>query len=66
MQDDPRVDRRLEDRLLDFQPSRPDVTQAQRRMQLERAVDWITAVLITVGGLDNCCVDNRVSCGLPF
>ena len=48
MQDDPRVDRRLVDRLLEVQPSRPDVTQAQRRMQLERAVDWITAVSITV------------------
>lgn len=35
------------DRLLQVQPSRPDVRQAQRRMQLERILDWLSAVGIT-------------------
>ena len=48
LQDDPRADRSLIERLLQVQPSRPDVTQGQRRLQLERAMDWLNAVAVTV------------------
>lgn len=48
LQDDPRVDRRLLDRLLQVQPSRADITQGQRRMQLERCLDWLDAIAVTV------------------
>lgn len=47
LQDDPREDRRLIDRLLDVQPSRPGLTQGQRRLQLERILDWCSAIAIT-------------------
>ena len=47
--DNPRVDRTLIERLLEVQPSRPDVSQGQRRMQLERAVDWLEAIAVTIG-----------------
>ena len=43
------MDRRLIDRLLEVQPSRPDLTQAQRRMQLERMLDWLAALSVTAG-----------------
>lgn len=49
LQDDPREDRRLMDRLLDVQPTRPDLTQGQRRLQLERILDWLSAIAITAG-----------------
>ena len=32
-----------------MQPTRPDVTQAQRRLQLERVLDWLNAIAVTVG-----------------
>ena len=46
--DDPRADRSLIDRLLQVQPTRPDISQSQRRMQLERVLDWLNAVAVTV------------------
>ena len=48
LEDDPRADRRLIDRLLQVQPSRPDCTQGERRVNLERAVDWLNAIAVTI------------------
>ena len=41
------MDRRLINRLIQAQPTRPDVFQAQRRMQLERTMDWLDAIAVT-------------------
>ena len=48
LEDDPRADRRLVDRLMQIQPTRPDCTPGERRVNLERAVDWLNAIAVTI------------------
>ena len=49
LQDDPRVKQALADRLSQVKPTRPGLTQGQRRLQIQRIFDWLTAIAVTAG-----------------